>query len=863
MSWYHWLIVVLPLSAVMWLAFHCRKYTRGVADYLAAGRVCGRYVISVAGCMDSLGLFTIIAGFEVAYQTGYAMGFWNRIFVPLGIFLSLNGYINYRFRETCAISGGQFLEMRYSRPFRFFASIVRVTGEMLANCIAPAVAARFFIYLVGIPHRFVVCGREVSTFVFLLLVCILLALAIILAGGRVSLIVTDTIQGLISYPVFVILTVFILSEFSWSHDIAPVLAERVAGESFINPYDVSNLRDFNMFGLVVALFGRFFGPGAIWIGNETGNSGRTPHEQKMAGIIGAWRGGFSGVMCLLLVVAIMTVASHARFAAKGHAIRQEISRNIIGDIAGHDEALRDGILGELGNLKPLVHDPHAAHFPEAEEGDAVATEKSLDNLSVRQIRSFSPYRAAVYTVSRDKAKALRAGDPDHVVDPIRDGVVTATYAEKGGVTVMTGKLSRFANADTPYKDTVHEAFKKRMPSEAEGNQKYQNYNSLFNQMLFAGGLRHVLPPVLLAIFVLLAMLLMITTDDTRIFNSSSVIAQDIILPLFRKPPTPELHVLILKLATVFVCIVYFVGSVFLSQLDFLNLFTTICVSIWGGGAGAVIVFGLYSRWGTKLGAWAAIIAGGGFSGLMMAIQRNWAAHIYPWLAAHGMVERVGDFLDAASRPFNPYIVWKMSAVKFPINSMEISFIAMIVGIACYWLFSLLEHAVRHPGPFNMDRMLHRGIYADARKSAAPRRLTWKRVANALINITPDYTKGDKAIAWGIFFYSIVYGFGLTFVGVWIWNGFSPWTTEMWATYFLWTHLVVPGAAAVFTTVWFFIGGVRDMRQMFRDLAARKRDALDNGMVEGHVSISDKADFDRREAEVKSPPRATSLKEDEA
>ena len=127
MSWYHWLIVVLPLSAVMWLAFHCRKYTRGVADYLAAGRVCGRYVISVAGCMDSLGLFTIIAGFEVAYQTGYAMGFWNRIFVPLGIFLSLNGYINYRFRETYAISGGQFLEMRYSRPFRFFASIVRVT----------------------------------------------------------------------------------------------------------------------------------------------------------------------------------------------------------------------------------------------------------------------------------------------------------------------------------------------------------------------------------------------------------------------------------------------------------------------------------------------------------------------------------------------------------------------------------------------------------------------------------------------------------------------------------------------------------------------------------------------------------------
>ena len=52
-------------------------------------------------------------------------------------------------------------------------------------------------------------------------------------------------------------------------------------------------------------------------------------------------------------------------------------------------------------------------------------------------------------------------------------------------------------------------------------------------------------------------------------------------------------------------------------------------------------------------------------------------------------------------------------------------------------------------------------------------------------------------------------------------------------------LVVPIAVNAFTTVWFTWGTVRDLKRLFRDLAARKRNDLDNGMVEGHVSLADK------------------------
>ena len=42
-SWYHWLIVVVPVLAVCIAAVRCRKYVRSVTDFLVAGRCAGRY----------------------------------------------------------------------------------------------------------------------------------------------------------------------------------------------------------------------------------------------------------------------------------------------------------------------------------------------------------------------------------------------------------------------------------------------------------------------------------------------------------------------------------------------------------------------------------------------------------------------------------------------------------------------------------------------------------------------------------------------------------------------------------------------------------------------------------------------------
>lgn len=79
MTWYNWLIAIIPFSLVLYMAFHTRKYIRGIPDFLAGGRLCGRYLLSVGGMEASLSVMWLIAYIEIHYRTGFSTGFWANI----------------------------------------------------------------------------------------------------------------------------------------------------------------------------------------------------------------------------------------------------------------------------------------------------------------------------------------------------------------------------------------------------------------------------------------------------------------------------------------------------------------------------------------------------------------------------------------------------------------------------------------------------------------------------------------------------------------------------------------------------------------------------------------------------------------
>ena len=64
-----------------------------------------------------------------------------------------------------------------------------------------------------------------------------------------------------------------------------------------------------------------------------------------------------------------------------------------------------------------------------------------------------------------------------------------------------------------------------------------------------------------------------------------------------------------------------------------------------------------------------------------------------------------------------------------------------------------------------------------------------------------------------------------------------------------------GIVGIASTFWFMIGGIIDMRRMFRDLAARTQfNDLDNGMVEGNVSLADKKNFEQMDQGSSGPKK---------
>ena len=761
-----WLIVIVPVAMVIGLGYYARKYVRSVADFLSAGRACSRYVVCASDVANALAIIGLVGYAESQYKCGFALSFWMTLALPVTMIMSLTGFCLYRFRETRAMSMGQFLEMRYNRPLRIFAAVLRSICEVLCNAIMPAVAARFFIYYLGLPNSVNILGIEVSTMLLLIVFCLTVAISIICAGGTLSMVVTDALQGIFMFPIIAVFIFFILYKFSWSEEIVPVMMDRVQGESFINPYDISKLRDFNLFAVFILIFNRIFHR-ASWYGAGVYSAAKNPHEQKMAGVLGAWREHITTVLHVLVALTLIVLLNHRNFASEAHNVRLEISRQAASE---------------------LIADPAAQ-------------------------KQFNQAVAAV---------------------PVQD--------HKIGV---DQPLSEKHNLDTPILETARKELVK-INGEAQGNALYLQYRTLFHQEMLAVSMRKILPGGMMGLFLLLMILAMISTDNTRIFSSAVTFSQDVLLPLRKKPLSFKQHLWMLRLVSIAIGVIYVIGSMYLAQMDYIQLFVMIATSIWLGGCAPVMIFGLYSRFGTSAGAFSSLVSGMVLSVAAIFAQRNWADKLYPYLQRKGWVEPLDNFLQSVSRPFNPYVQWSMDPIKFPINSYEIFFLISLFTLLLYCVVSYFT--IKEP--FNLDCMLHRGKYNvdGEEKIELKNQFSFRNIFSSLLGITADYSKGDKFIAWILFIQSFIWSFLITFVGVVVWNIFSPWPLAWWGHYFFVTIIAVPLVFSIISVFWFGIGGVMGLIQLFRDLEKREIDPLDNGQVEGNISLADKAKFARLKEE---------------
>jgi Na+/proline symporter len=791
MHWVDWCFVVIPCIVVVYVALKAQKYVRSVSDFLTAGRVAGRYVVAVASGEAAMGLISLVAMFEMYYNSGFALNFWGTIVTPINLVLALTGYCIYRFRETRAMTMGQFFEMRYSKSFRIFAAILQSISGIINYAIFPAVGARFFIYYCDLPLKVQFMGMEFPTFALLMALFLGMAVLIVTLGGQITIMVTDCVQGILSYPLYLIVVGYILYKFSWFEQMGPTLLDRPSGKSMLNPYDISKLRDFNLFYIFVGIIGGILNR-MSWSGTQGYNAAAaTPHEQKMGQVLGTWRSGFSVMMYVLLAVVAYTFLHNEAFSVPSREVRVELASKAMADVAEGERFAK--VRADAGEyLTTGVISP--------------ALQSRIDRVKREE--------------AAEEAKKKLMDTEEVIETPIAidssEGVESKKLQETAAIVDTT-------NPQESMREVVYTALK------SEDRGKAKTFDTIFSQMRVPVSLRKLLPVGITGIFCALMVFLMVSTDTTYMHSWGSIIVQDIVLPFRKKPFTPHQQLRLLRIIISGVAVFAFLFSLFFSQIDYILMFFAITGAIWLGGAGPCIVFGLYWKRGKTAGAYGALIGGSSLAVIAILLQQYWASHIYPFLANHNMVGSIRWFFETVSAPFHPYVVWTVTPDKFPINSQEIYFITMLVSVSLYVGLSLLSGGEC----FNMDRLLHRGKYRREGEELKKEKFTFKR----FLGIDSQYTKGDRILAWSVFIYSFGWGFG-SFLTLVVWNKLSPWPDSWWATWFFITNIVISGIIGVVSTVWFTIGGTWDLMRMFKRLEANEVNTLDDGRVIGHVSADE-------------------------
>lgn len=324
MSIFDVVVIFTLLFIVLVFCFYSRKFTKNVADFLAANRCAGKYLLTVAGGAAGLGAITIIGLFEVYFHSGFSMVWWSQLNVIVMTFIFISGWIVYRFRQSRALTMGQFLEMRYSKRFRIYAGFLMWISGIINFGIFPAIGARFFIYFLGLPMYLNIFGLTTSSYALVMLLLISISVLITLNGGQIAVMITDFIQGMFTNIMCILLVLFLLWSVQWPRVIAALQTASIDA-SMLNPFQTSEAKDFNIYYALISAFTVFYTM-HIWQGGQGYRvSAVSPHDSRMGNVLGIWRNLIVNLFVLVLPICAYTFLHHPDFASKAINVKEVIT----------------------------------------------------------------------------------------------------------------------------------------------------------------------------------------------------------------------------------------------------------------------------------------------------------------------------------------------------------------------------------------------------------------------------------------------------------------------------------------------------------------------------------------------------------
>ena len=313
------LFVLLNLSGYL-----CRKYIKNVSDFLVAGRHVGRYLGLGSDSMAGLGAVTMLAFWQMIYKSGFS-GLWWYILSPVaGIAVALTGWGVCRFRQTRAMTLGQFIEMKYGRKTRILFGSLAYAAGVLNMGIFPIVGAGFFVYYLGFPAEFNLAGITIPTTFPIMLILVGSAVAICFHGGQVTLIITDFLQSVFVNVMLVVIVVFVYKMFSWQQ-ISETFTSVENSKALINPY-AKGATDFSIWFFLINAFWMFYNV-VSWSPNTMQvSSARDAQEARMLRVFVQVKNfAMIGLGLFILPLAVFVMMNHQDFTSQASQINDTLS----------------------------------------------------------------------------------------------------------------------------------------------------------------------------------------------------------------------------------------------------------------------------------------------------------------------------------------------------------------------------------------------------------------------------------------------------------------------------------------------------------------------------------------------------------
>ena len=336
-----WAIIAVFFLLLVWISVSTNRLTKSVSGFLSSERCAGRYLLTMSQGMAFCAAIGMVAQFEGVYRNGLGNSWWGLMFMPIGMIISMSGWVTYRYRQTRALTMAQFMEMRYSRKFRVFTGLMAFFSGLLNCAIFPMVTANFLIYFLGLHESYQWLGIHLSTYHLLMLMMVGTAVVLAISGGQVTIMVTDFFQGIIANVACLGVIFFVLYKFGWktimdtleasgSVDVsAPVeLIEgfsRTPGVSMLEPFSQTSLPDFGVAFFIMMILQRIMQTG-VWQGGAGYlTAARSPHEGKMGNIMGGWRWLVIAMTITALPIAAYVLVWNPAFAADLVPVREAIA----------------------------------------------------------------------------------------------------------------------------------------------------------------------------------------------------------------------------------------------------------------------------------------------------------------------------------------------------------------------------------------------------------------------------------------------------------------------------------------------------------------------------------------------------------